>query len=253
MPTDSLILVALVFVVAGWVKGVVGLGLPTVAMGALGLVMPPVQAAALLVLPSLVTNVWQLLAGPSLKGILRRLALVMVFICLGTGLGIGFMTQGSSRWPSLLLGIVLAVYGVIGLFAPRLDVSQRHETWLGPLVGGATGVFVVPAVPYLSALGLSKDELVQALGLSFTVSSLSFTVSTVALAGGLLAAGSFHVESALRSLAAVLPALLGMFLGQALRSRLDPVAFRRWFFWAMILVGVYMAVRALAETGGFGA
>ena len=253
MPTDSLILVALVFVVAGWVKGVVGLGLPTVAMGALGLVMPPVQAAALLVLPSLVTNVWQLLAGPSLKGILRRLALVMVFICLGTGLGIGFMTQGSSRWPSLLLGIVLAVYGVIGLFAPRLDVSQRHETWLGPLVGGATGlltgatgVFVVPAVPYLSALGLSKDELVQALG-------LSFTVSTVALAGGLLAAGSFHVESALRSLAAVLPALLGMFLGQALRSRLDPVAFRRWFFWAMILVGVYMAVRALAETGGFGA
>ena len=244
MPTDSLILVALVFVVAGWVKGVVGLGLPTVAMGALGLVMPPVQAAALLVLPSLVTNVWQLLAGPSLKGILRRLALVMVFICLGTGLGIGFMTQGSSRWPSLLLGIVLAVYGVIGLFAPRLDVSQRHETWLGPLVGGATGlltgatgVFVVPAVPYLSALGLSKDELVQALG-------LSFTVSTVALAGGLLAAGSFHVESALRSLAAVLPALLGMFLGQALRSRLDPVAFRRWFFWAMILVGVYMAVRA---------
>ena len=214
--------------------------------GAAGLVAASneLESAALLVLPSLVTNVWQLLAGPSLLGVLRRLAVVMVFICLGTALGIGFMTQGASRWPSLLLGIVLAAYGVIGLFAPRLAVSRRHETWLGPLVGcatglltGATGVFVVPAVPYLSALGLSKDELVQALG-------LSFTVSTVALAGGLLAAGSFRAGLALGSLAAVIPALLGMFIGQALRSRLDPVAFRRWFFWAMILVGLYMAARA---------
>ena len=132
MPADSLTLIALVFVVAGWVKGVVGLGLPTVAMGALGLVMAPAQAAALLVLPSLVTNVWQLLAGPSLLGVLRRLAVVMVFICLGTALGIGFMTQGASRWPSLLLGIVLAAYGVIGLFALGAG--------LGALLSGAFSV-----------------------------------------------------------------------------------------------------------------
>ena len=39
-------------------------------MGLLGLVMPPVQAAALLVVPSLVTNVWQLVAGPGLMVVL---------------------------------------------------------------------------------------------------------------------------------------------------------------------------------------
>ena len=61
------------FLIAGFVKGVIGLGLPTVAIGLLGLVMPPAEAAALLVVPSLVTNVWQLAAGPSLMTLLRRL------------------------------------------------------------------------------------------------------------------------------------------------------------------------------------
>ena len=67
------LLVAGTFLFAGLVKGVVGLGLPTVAMGLLGLAMPPVAAAALLLVPSLVTNVWQLLAKPRFGGLLRRL------------------------------------------------------------------------------------------------------------------------------------------------------------------------------------
>jgi uncharacterized protein len=244
MSTESLALAAVVFLVAGWVKGLVGMGLPTVAMGALALAMPPAQAAALLVLPSLVTNVWQLLAGPALVSIARRLALVMLFVCLGTGLGIGFLTQSSSRWPSLLLGAVLASYSLLGLYVPRLAIPRAYEYWLGPVVGattgvltGATGVFVVPAVPYLSALGLTKDELIKALG-------LSFTVSTLALAAGLAASGSFPGGLAATSLAAVIPALVGMFLGQAVRSRLDPTSFRKRFFRAILLIGVYMVLRA---------
>ena len=53
------------FLLAGLVKGVIGLGLPTIAMGLLAIVLPPAQAAALLVVPSFVTNVWQLAFGPS--------------------------------------------------------------------------------------------------------------------------------------------------------------------------------------------
>ena len=43
--------VATTFVVGGFVKGVVGLGLPTVSMGLLGLFLPPAQAAVPLVRP----------------------------------------------------------------------------------------------------------------------------------------------------------------------------------------------------------
>ena len=99
-------------------------------------------------------------------------------------------------------------------------------------------MFAVPAVPYLSALGFTKDELIQALG-------LSFTVSTVALAAGLGAAGGFTQGLALGSAAAVVPALAGMFIGQTVRDKLEPQTFRKWFFVAMLLVGAYMAARAL--------
>ena len=141
MPTpESIALVVAVFLLAGWVKGVVGMGLPTVAMGALGLVMAPVQAAALLVVPSLVTNVWQFATGHSKRVIARRLAIMMIFVCLGTALGIQLLTSGSSRWPSIALGAVLAVYALVALFMPRFDVATGSERHLSPLVGGITGI-----------------------------------------------------------------------------------------------------------------
>jgi len=246
MPSFAeLVLIAAVFLLAGWVKGVVGMGLPTVAMGALGLVMSPVQAAALLVVPSLVTNVWQFVAWPSKQAVMRRFASMMLLVCLGTAIGIQFLTSGSSRWPSLALGSVLALYAVIALFLPKFSVSQKAELRLSPIVGGvtgilagATGVFVVPAVPYLSALGLTKDELIQALG-------LSFTVSTVALAVALGASGSFSSGILVASAGAVVPALVGMFIGQHTRNRIEPAAFRKWFLVSMLFVGGYMAVRSL--------
>jgi uncharacterized membrane protein YfcA len=106
---------------------------------------------------------------------------------------------------------------------------------------GATGVFVVPAVPYLSALGLEREALIQALG-------LSFTVSTVALAASLVITGSYPAALAASSALAVLPALLGMFIGQRVRQNLNHEVFRRWFFWAMLGVGLVMVVRALAKS-----
>ena len=246
MPSSDLIaFVVAVFLLAGWVKGVVGMGLPTVAMGALGLVMTPLQAAALLVVPSLVTNVWQFVTGAGARTMIRRLASMMVLVCVGTALGIQFLASGASRWPSVALGAVLALYALLGLLLPKLFVPARLQGALSPVVGlltgiltGATGVFVVPAVPYLSALGLTKDELVQALG-------LSFTVSTIALAVALGSTGSYPHHLLVASLVVVLPALLGMFVGQRMRERIEPVAFRRWFFVSMLLVGCYMLVRGL--------
>jgi uncharacterized protein len=62
----KLVFIGAVFALAGLIKGVIGLGLPTVSMGLLAIVMPPLQAAAILVLPSFLTNVWQMVGGPSL-------------------------------------------------------------------------------------------------------------------------------------------------------------------------------------------
>jgi uncharacterized protein len=235
----------LVFVLAGFVKGVIGMGLPTVAMGFLTLLMAPAEAATILVVPSFVTNVWQLAAGPRLGALVRRLWPML--------LAAGLATVAAARWLGAVsgsgtlagLGIALMLYALTGLAPLRLSVSARHEWWLGPLVGAATGVitaitgvFVLPAGPYLQALRLEPDDLVQALGLSFTVSTAALAV---ALAGG----DEFHWPSLQASLIVLAAAFGGMLLGQAVRARLRPETFRLWFLIGLLVLGAQFTLRAM--------
>jgi hypothetical protein len=233
------------FFLAGFVKGVIGLGLPTIAIGLLSIVMAPAQAAALLIVPSFLTNLWQMV-GPGVVGIARRLATMLIGVCVGTYLGSGLILGAGGGRASVALGLALVAYAAVGLTGVKLTVARHCEPWLSPIVGvvtgaitGATGVFVIPAVPYLQALGLEKDELVQALGLSFLVSTLALGVSLSTgggLGGGLVAT----------SFLALAPALAGMAVGQAVRTRISPARFRRWFFVGLLLLGGHLALRGLA-------
>lgn len=242
----KIIFIGAVFVLAGLVKGVTGLGLPTVSMGLLAAVMTPLQAAALVVLPTFLTNIWQLVAGPSLKPIVLRLWPMMAAVCLGTWAGAGLMTGSYARYGTLFLGATLIVYALTALASLRLKVAKNHEFWLGPLVGAvsgvisaATGVFMIPSVPYLQAIGFDKEDLVQALG-------LTFTVSTIALSVNLARAGALEVSLAGPTLGVLAMAALGMWAGQELRLRLSPQTFRRWFLIGLALLGAYLVARTLA-------
>ena len=236
-------LLTLTFLIAGLVKGVTGMGLPTVAMGLLGTVMSPVAAAAMLVMPSFVTNAWQLLAGPATGRVVRRLWTMMLGIVIGTVGGSALLVRVDPKRSAGALGLALIVYACYALISPTLSVRSRVEAWLSPIVGlvtgaisGATGVFVMPAVPYLQALQLDKDELVQALG-------LSFTVSTLALAGGLVTHGAFKVEQLALSALAIVPALAGMWLGQKVRARISARRFRQCFLSLLLLLGLQLVLR----------
>ncbi len=244
-----LLFIAAVFVLAGFTKGVIGLGLPTISMGLLAIVLPAPEAAALLILPSLVTNVWQMVDGPHLRTVLHRLWPMNVGVCLGTWAGAAFVAGLGGPWGAVALGVALMAYAASGLASLRLAVSRAAEAWLGPLTGvvtgaitSATGVFVIPAVPYMQAIGLTKDELVQALGLSFAVSTLALAVALA----GTMGTRAFAWDLVWPSLAAVVIALAGMRLGQAVRTRLAPAAFRFWFFAGLLALGTYLAARGLA-------
>ena len=225
------LLVMLTFLLAGTVKGMIGLGLPTVAMGMLGLAIAPAQAAALLIIPSMVTNAWQLAVGGQLRALIRRLWPMQLGIFCGTGFGMLWLGIDGGSGVVRALGAALLLYALSGLFLPALQVAPAREPWLGPLCGvltgvitSATGVFVIPAVPYLQALGLS------------------FSVSTLALAAGLYGRGSLGGDELNASLLALLPAMLGMWLGQALRQRVSAMLFKRVFFVGMALLGAHLLI-----------
>jgi uncharacterized membrane protein YfcA len=146
------------------------------------------------------------------------------------------------------VGVLLVIYAIVGLSRFSIKVAPSNEKWVGGLVGvvtgmvsAATGVQVLPSMPFMQAIGMEKDELVQALG-------VFFTVATVALAFNLTSAGLLSAATALPRAVAMAAAFAGMFIGQAVRSRMQPEAFRRWFLIAMIFLGLYLVVSAILES-----
>jgi uncharacterized membrane protein YfcA len=241
MPDSLIVLIAAVFALAGFVKGVIGLGLPTVSMGLLAIAMTPVQALTIVILPALVTNIWQTFVGPYLRDIIRRLWPLM----LGTIIGIwscgGLMTGPYARYGAIVLGVLLVIYALISLVRFSVSVKAADERWVGGIVGlvtgvvaAATGVQVIPSMPFMQSIGMEKDELVQALG-------VFFTISTLAQAFNLTSAGLLNASTALPGIVAMVAAFAGMFIGQMVRTRLRPDEFRRWFLIAMLLLGLYLA------------
>ena len=247
MPGSYLILAlaGFAFVLAGFVKGVLGQGLPTVAVGLLSLIMSPGEAAALILIPALVTNVWQAWFGPSLLPLIRRLWPTLLASFLGTfvatALGLGLLTPEAAAMARKVLGIALIIYGLLGVSRIQLQVPPRAEAWLGPIFGAAngavstaTGVFMFPVIPYIQSLGLERDDLVQAQG-------ISFTVSTFALMFVVLGNGTLNATNATGSMIAMLVTFIGMFLGQYVRQFVNPELFRVLFFTGMLVLGINLA------------
>jgi uncharacterized membrane protein YfcA len=240
-----LIATAGAFLLAGFVKGVIGLGLPTVSIGLLGLLMTPAQAAAILVVPSLVTNIWQAAVGGGLLALARRLWPVLAGICIGTFIGAALLPHDDSGQATIWLGLALVLYAAFGLVKGNFAVQERAEIWLGLLVGSATGaitvatgIFVMPGTPYIQSLKFDRDKMVQALG-------LSFTVSTITLAFALIYGGQVRTSLAWPSIIALAAALVGMWLGQLMRGKVKPETFRLCFFIGLLLLGAHLALRGL--------
>lgn len=231
------------FMLAGLVKGVIGLGLPTVAVGLLGLWMTPTQAAAILVLPALITNIWQAAVGGNLQPLVVRMWPMLAGICIGTVIGAAVLPNGNQA--TVWLGLALLVYSGLGLGKIEFDVTPLAERWLnlpmGLLTGAitaATGVYVLPGTPYLHSLRFDRQRLVQVLG-------ISFTVSTLALGAALAQAGEMRAGLAVPALVALAASLIGMWLGQLVRGRIRAETFRLCFFVGLLLLGAHLALRGL--------
>lgn len=233
------------FLLAGMVKGIIGLGLPTVSLALLIVAFDLPSAMALLLVPSFVTNLWQAVAGGNGGAIVRRIWPFLLMATVTVWIGAAALTRVDLRLLTALLGMLLIAYAAVNLGGIRLAIPARHEAWIGPLLGsvngvlsGMTGSFAVPGVMFLQGIGLTRDMLIQAMG-------MLFTASTIALAAALQKDNFLTVENSLLSCAAVLPAIGGMMLGQKIRSKLSESHFRRAFFIALLMLGGYIIAGAL--------
>jgi uncharacterized membrane protein YfcA len=241
-----------VFIIAvtalgGFVKGTVGFGAPMLMVALFGSVLPPQTALAALIVPTVVTNLWQALRdGPAAaagSALLhwRFIAMVMVFIALSAQL----VTVLPARVMLLALGLPVMGFALAQLagWNPRIPPRHRRASELviggiAGMIGGISGVWGPPAVIYLNALDTPKDEHMRVQGVVYGISGLTLLLAHVN-------SGVLNMTTLPLSLALVVPAMAGLGLGFALQDRLDQVLFRRLTLIVLVVAGANLLRRAL--------
>lgn len=242
---NIIIIIVVTFLIAGLVKGVIGLGLPIISLAILVARFDLTTAMALLIVPSLVTNIWQAVVGGNLAYLFQRLWPFLLAASLTIWIGVLALSVIHMKLLTILLGALLIAYALISLsgFHPRINPASEH--WAGSICGiinglftGMTGSFVFPGVMYLQALDLDRHQLVQAMG-------ILFCISTLMLGFALQTNNLLDIQSGSLSILAVIPALTGMWVGRAIRQRLSEQRFRVVFYWAISLLGIYIVIKSL--------
>lgn len=236
--------IAVAFVVAGVAKGAIGMGMPPIAIGLMSFAVPLESSIAIMIVPTMVTNIWQAIYGGGFKPLMRRFGVMAVTAMAGI-LAAGLLlsdlgSPSTAGW----VGVLLVLYSIIALTPYRPRVPRSAEWWANPVIGlasgavaGSTGVAAVPFLPYMQSLDMDRHELVQALG-------IMFLFITGMLAVSLALHGAYHLANSVAGVAAVAPTMLGVWLGQHARRRLSAETFRKIFIFGMMAVGLHLA-RAL--------
>jgi uncharacterized membrane protein YfcA len=244
--TDMIALIAATFFVAGLVKGTLGMGLPTIVLGVLAAPLGLKEAIAFMLFPSLCANIWQGLAGGALLDLLRRFWAFYLVAIIGIGIGVSILAGVREEMLQAVLGIVLCIYTSLSLAGRTFPPPKSsRERWYSPLAGGLggvmfgmTGVFIVPGILYLQALRLERDVLIQAMGVSFLVITISIAIF---MTGHELLTADHVTTSGL----ALLPMFAGIAIGMHCRKRISENVFRRIILVALFISGLHLLARSL--------
>jgi uncharacterized protein len=233
--------VCVAFLLAGLVKGAAGMGLPPTAIALMTLALPLPEALALMTVPTLVTNIWQAVYGGHFRALLRRFWVMGVLIVVGVLIAARGLKALGSPSSAGWLGVLLVAFAIMALTAWRPHVARRNEAWANPLcgiatgvIGGSTGMAAIPFLPYMHALELGKDELVQALG-------ILFVIFTAAISVALWDVGALTSGNIVGATLATIPTMIGVWLGQKLRFAISPEAFRKVFLVVLLGLGLNLA------------
>lgn len=246
-PLD-IVLICVVAVIAGVVKGAVGFAMPMILISSLGSFLPPHLALGALIFPTLLTNLWQALRqgiGPALASAMaHRLYIGVLLVCIVLGsLAINLL---SDRALFLALGIPLTGFALIQLSGLRFHIPPRRrkvaEVGIGGvagLIGGLSGVWGPPTVLYLTALDTPKTEQVRVQGVIYGAGAVFLTLAH-------LRSGVLNGDTAPLSAAICVPAALGMVIGLRLHDRMDQGKFRTATLVVLVVASLNLIRRGLA-------
>jgi uncharacterized protein len=245
MSTDTVLSAVAVVLVAAFLKGIVGFGFPTTSTTLLALFVDVKMAVALVIVPNIVMDGYQMLRRGQVLATARRLAPVLGAGVVGIVLGTKLLVMLPAWVATLVLGLFTLAFVALNVtsFSPRLD--PRWERPLGPLagltsgiVGGLTNTPGTVLIILFYALGFPKHEFVRSIALSFVVLKLAQLAAVSHF--GLMSWGLFGLSLGLTAVA-----WLGFYAGLLVQDRLDQRRFNRAVLIFLGATGLWLVIRSL--------
>ncbi len=222
------------------------MGMPTVSLAVLSIGMGLPAAVQIMVIPTVVTNVWQALIGNGLKRLVWRFRELLLATILGVWIGYALLFRSHPQAMTAVLGAAIAIYATSGLFGLPLMPQVKRERIASPVVGlttgvlaGATGNISMPAIAYFHRLDLPRNDIVQMLGILFTLGAATLGVT-------LASHGNYQGDLFIVSALAVIPGVIGMLIGQRVRGILSEKTFKRSLFIGLLVAGVQLIWKGLS-------
>ncbi|MEM8790510.1 MAG: sulfite exporter TauE/SafE family protein [Pseudomonadota bacterium] len=236
----------MIWLAAGTIKGTVGIGMPTAAVGMMSQVIDPRAAIAMVVVPSMLTNAWQVWRSGDIMGAVGRYRWFLLFL-VGMILivSLGFTARVPTDTLIFVLGCIVVIFSVMSLgWAPPV-IPERHDR-TGQIIaggiagglGGLTAIWAPPMIVYLTGRRVERDEFVRASGLIIFSGTmpLLFTFSQ----NGMMDRDDFMLGVAM-----TIPAMIGFQIGEKIRGYLDTERFRTVVLVLFLLLGLNLIRRAL--------
>ena len=245
--TVYLILAAGIAVFAGFVKGAVGFALPMVMISGLGSFLAPEIALAALILPAVTTNLIQALRNgvrAALESVWRfRIYVSALLVFLAFSAQLVLVLPSWSLF--LILGVPVTLFATAQLLGWRMRIRQGYERATeiaigatAGFIGGISGVWGPQTVAYLTAMETPKVEQMRVQGVVYGSGALMLLAAH-------LKSGVLSVQTLPLSLAMLLPAVIGIYIGFLVQDRLDQEKFRRATLLVLIVAGLNLVRRGL--------
>ena len=245
LPGTVLIAAVAIYLLAGLVKGTIGIGLPTAGISLTAQITDARTAIALVIIPMLLTNVWQV--WRSRTNIDRAIQYWPLAITMAVGI-VAFSVVApkiSIGLVTLMLGVTVLVFSIVSLTREIPALPSKFETpaqliagVTAGAMGGITGVWAPPIVIYMSAARVDKTTFVAVVGVLLMLGSLTLAISYSSV--GLITRGQ-----AIASAMLVIPSIIGFSVGERIRERLDEALFKRLVLWFFLLMGLNLIRKSL--------
>ena len=244
--TSTFLFYLTVCFVSGFIKGIIGFGMPMIILGASAAISMPYLGLAILILPTLVTNIFQvsLFGRTELINSIKEFKFFLFFCLLGLFIGAKLFVAADLN--SLVGGIgfivlVLSFVQLIKLQGPKRNNSIGLASIFGGitgLLGGGTGIWGPTTVLYLASIATSKQKQILVQGVTFACSSVFLLIAH-------LYTGVFSYKTGILSAVMILPAMIGMLFGVGVQSYLNQEKFRLITHISLCFGGVYLIFRSI--------